>query len=204
MKTDAEIAEQAAKDQRMRDKVNEILGYLNPVGAPISKDLTIMTADGPKAYNLMELAYAIYAQCVGAMKHHTSLPDETDIDYVLFPGVVFSRTGEKLVKKHYHVDAPNKSARLVVTYAMPREDGTTTGQPRYEVTYLSGENCDIVDNFAWRLVVNGIIRRFKDVGYIYLFNHSFEFIQDIEAATIAVIPAKTQEDPTPLSTVVVE
>lgn len=190
MLTDEEVAENKRRGEITRKKVSELLEHLNPKGGKPLTELMVMIDGEAVPFNLMELNYALQAQCVAFKPPYEGYHgyNVADPRYALFPDVKFEKEGEKVVKTHYHFDSKARKAKVVVTRATAsilKPD--TVGQPRYDVEFHSTE---VVDAYTWRLVVNGCISRFREsAGYIYLFNHDFEYIVDEEQNVVRIIPA---------------
>lgn len=209
LKTEEELAIEeevrVADHKRVMTQINELLDLLNPVPGKYSTELTIMTPDGPKAYNVSPIFQAIVAQHQHFVGHTIN---QFDVSFSpaekFFPNADLVKEGEQLVKRQYFFDCAKRHVRMVLTHAtvfMSKDGPTTVGQSRYDTEYLYlGPMDGPVDNYTWRAVVNWIITQFDRRKYVHLYGHDFHYIWDGEEKTSHLIPAKTEEEPNPLCT----
>lgn len=208
LKTEEELAieEEArqADNKRVRGQINELLDLLNPVPGKYAIELTIMTPDGPKAFNVSPILHAIVAQhqhMVGHTDNHFDVSLSPREQF--FPDADPEKEGEKLVQRRYYFDCVKRHVRMTLTFAtvfMSKDGPTTIGQPRYDKVYmnLGDQATGGVDNYTWRAVVNWVIGQFDRRKYVHLYSHNFEYVWDGEEKTSHLIPAKTATEPHPL------
>ena len=204
-------AELAAEDfarrednARSRRDVNELLALLNPDGGNYATELTVMTPNGPKAYNVSPLFTALIAQ----FQHFNGFThDQNQITLspqaAFFPHVESEVEGMELIKRHYHFDCAKRHVRMILTFATVNiaPEGRVLGLPHEEREFL---HLTEADNFTWRSVVNWIARQFNQQQYVHLYGHNFEYIWDSEKGVNSLIPTTTEEEPNPLCTIGVQ
>jgi hypothetical protein len=200
-----EEAVRAADQLKIKEQIITLLDVLNPGLDRYATGLTILTPKGPQEFNVT----AVFTALVAQFQHLTGYTaDHNEFSFgpalTLFPDAVIEKTGETLIKRHYHFDCQTRHVRMVLTFAktfIGAEGPTTIGQPRYDTEYVYR---DPIDNYIWRGLVNWVTRQFDSRQYVHLYGHSFQYIWDGEASTSHLIPAGSEEEPNPLCSVNVE